>query len=82
MKLYSAPLQGYTEAPWRNAHETAFGGVDAYYAPFMRIEKGDFRNKDLRDLYKIRFAAVIQTCEKSHLYLSDLKLRQKDKNFL
>ena len=50
MKLYSAPLQGYTEAPWRNAHETAFGGVDAYSAPFMRIEKGDFRNKDLRDL--------------------------------
>lgn len=50
MKLYAAPLQGFTEAPWRNAHQEIFGGIDAYYTPFVRIERGEFRNKDLRDI--------------------------------
>lgn len=50
MKLYASPLQGFTEAPWRNIHQTIFGGVDAYYTPFVRVEKGEFRNKDLRDI--------------------------------
>ena len=39
MKLYAAPLQGFTEAPWRNFHEEVFGGIDAYYTPFVRIER-------------------------------------------
>ena len=43
MKLYAAPLQGFTEAPWRNFHEEVFGGIDAYYTPFVRIERGGFR---------------------------------------
>ncbi|MGL4851160.1 MAG: tRNA-dihydrouridine synthase family protein [Phocaeicola sp.] len=50
MKIYAAPLQGFTEAPWRNAHQTIFGGVDTYYTPFVRIEKDGFRNKDLREI--------------------------------
>ena len=29
MKLYAAPLQGITEAPWRNLHQEVFGGIDA-----------------------------------------------------
>lgn len=45
MKLYAAPLQGFTEAPWRNFHEEVFGGIDAYYTPFVRIERGGFRNR-------------------------------------
>lgn len=45
-----APLQGYTEAPYRNFHASAFGGIDAYYTPFVRIEKGEFRRKELRDI--------------------------------
>ena len=48
MKLYAAPLQGFTEAPWRNLHQEVFGGIDAYYIPFVRMEKGEFRNKDVR----------------------------------
>ena len=43
MKLYAAPLQGFTEAPWRNLHQEVFGGIDAYYTPFVRMEKGEFR---------------------------------------
>lgn len=45
MKLYAAPLQGFTEAPWRNLHQEVFGGIDAYYTPFVRMEKGEFRNR-------------------------------------
>ena len=48
--IHFAPLQGYTEAAYRNAHASAFGGVDTYYTPFVRIEKGEFRRKELRDI--------------------------------
>lgn len=50
ISLYVAPLQGFTESVWRNAHAEVFGGIDAYYSPFVRIEKGDFRKKDKRDV--------------------------------
>lgn len=45
-----APLQGYTDAIYRNAHDRVFGGVETYYTPFVRLEKGNFRNKDLHDI--------------------------------
>ena len=45
-----APLQGYTDAIYRKAHLTAAGGVAEYYTPFVRIEKGAVRAKDLRDI--------------------------------
>lgn len=44
-----APLQGYTDAVYRQAHWECVGGVDEYYTPFVRIEKGEVRRKDLRD---------------------------------
>lgn len=44
-----APLQGYTDAVYRHAHWECAGGVDEYYTPFVRIEKGEVRRKDLRD---------------------------------
>jgi tRNA-dihydrouridine synthase len=44
-----APLQGYTDAAYRRAHWECVGGVDEYYTPFVRIEKGEARRKDLRD---------------------------------
>lgn len=48
--IHFAPLQGFTEAPYRNAHERIFGGIDTYYTPFVRLERGDFRNKEVRDI--------------------------------
>lgn len=48
--IHFAPLQGYTEAIYRNAHAAVFGGVDTYYTPFVRLEKGTFRNRDVRDI--------------------------------
>lgn len=50
LPIHFAPLQGFTDAPYRNAHETIFGGVETYYTPFVRLEKGDFRNKELREI--------------------------------
>lgn len=49
LKIFAAPLQGYTEAPWRRAHSMVFGGVDRYFTPFVRVEKGAVRQRDLRD---------------------------------
>ncbi len=48
--IYAAPLQGFTETAWRNAHARVFGGVTAYYTPFVRLEKGSVRNKDRREV--------------------------------
>lgn len=50
ISIHFAPLQGYTELPYRNIHATAFGGIDTYYTPFVRLEKGEFRRKELRDI--------------------------------
>ena len=50
MQVLFAPLQGYTTGIYRKAHAEIFGGVDAYYAPFLRIENGKPREKDLRDI--------------------------------
>ena len=50
MKIYSAPLQGFTEAVWRNVHAAVFGGIDGYYTPFLRYEHGEIGNKDIRDI--------------------------------
>ena len=50
MKIYSAPLQGFTEAVWRNIHNEVFGGIDGYFTPFLRYEHGEIRSKDIRDV--------------------------------
>lgn len=35
MNIYLAPIQGVTIAPYRNFYNNFFGGIDAYYAPFI-----------------------------------------------
>ena len=49
-KIYFAPLQGYTEDAYRRLHNKYFGGVEAYYTPFVRLEHGELRSKDMRDV--------------------------------
>ena len=39
LPIHFAPLQGYTDAFYRNAHAACFGGIDSYYTPFVRLEK-------------------------------------------
>ncbi len=36
-QLISSPLQGFTDFRFRNAQEKFFGGVDTYYAPYIRL---------------------------------------------
>lgn len=51
-RLMVAPLQGLTEAAWRRAHFDMFGcdyGEVEYFTPFIRVEKGEVRTRDLRD---------------------------------
>lgn len=50
LPIHFAPLQGYTEAPYRNAHAICFGGIEAYHTPFARIEHKEIRSKDRRDI--------------------------------
>lgn len=48
--IYAAPLQGYTDYIWRNAHAAVFGNIQCYFSSFLRIEHGSVRRKDLRDI--------------------------------
>ncbi|MBO6005759.1 MAG: tRNA-dihydrouridine synthase family protein [Paludibacteraceae bacterium] len=50
MKLFLAPLQGFTTAEFRNLHEKYFGAIDAYFTPFVRLEKDALRKRDVRDI--------------------------------
>ena len=50
LPIYFAPLQGYTDPIYRSIHQSLVGGVERYYAPFLRWERGGLRNKDRRDL--------------------------------
>lgn len=48
--VHFAPLHGYIKAVYRNTHSQVFGAIDTYYTPFARLDKGDFRNRELRDI--------------------------------
>ena len=50
MEIHFAPLQGYTDFEYRRIHARHCGGVDTYYSPFIRWEKGGIRDKDIRDI--------------------------------
>ncbi len=69
--VFAAPLQGVTDNVWRMAQHSVFGGVDAYYAPFMRVEHGEVRRKDLRDVQPERNPGItlipqILACQPAH----------------
>ncbi len=51
LTIFCAPIQGLTELPWRHFHREIYGdGITAYYTPFLRVERGDVRHRDVRDL--------------------------------
>lgn len=49
MDFHFAPVQGHTDAPYRHFHSNVYGGDASYYTPFIRLEQGTIRNKDLKD---------------------------------
>lgn len=49
--LLSSPLQGFTDFRFRNAINTYFGGIDTYYAPYIRLNgKLEIKSSYQRDL--------------------------------
>lgn len=51
MEIHIAPVQGHTDAAWRKFHSETYPVADTtYYTPFIRLEKGDIRKKDINDL--------------------------------
>lgn len=51
IRLYSSPLQGYTDFRFRNAFQKYFGGIDQYYAPYIRLNgKGEIKPSNERDI--------------------------------
>ena len=80
--VLAAPLQGVTDNVWRMAQHSVFGGVDAYYAPFMRVEHGEVRRKDLRDVDPDRNAGItlipqILACQPDHTLMMVDALKQR-----
>lgn len=51
---FFALLQGYTDAAYRNAHARNFRGIETYYTPFVRLEKGEVRTRDLWVTYCLK----------------------------
>ena len=79
--VLAAPLQGVTDNVWRMAQHAVFGGVDAYYSPFMRVEHGEVRRKDLRDVDPERNAGItlipqILACQSDHALMMVDALQQ------
>ena len=80
--VLAAPLQGVTDNVWRMAQHSVFGGVDAYYAPFMRVERGEVRRKDLRDAEPdcnagITLIPQILACQPDHALMMVDALKQR-----
>lgn len=48
--IHFAPLQGYTDDVYRRIHHELIGGIQTYYTPFLRMEGGGVRSKDMRDI--------------------------------
>ena len=49
--LLASPLQGFTDFTFRNAQNNQFGGIDTFYAPYIRLNgKRVIKNAYQRDL--------------------------------
>lgn len=50
LPIHFAPLQGHTDDVYRRSHYLMIGGIERYYTPFVRVEAGNIRSKDRRDI--------------------------------
>lgn len=49
MIFHFAPVQGHTDAPYRHFHKLVYGNDVRYYTPFIRLEQGGIRPRDVKD---------------------------------
>ena len=60
MKLLFAPMEGLTGYMYRNLHHSCFGGVDAYYMPFISAGQDfKFQNKERTDYSPLNNSTII-----------------------
>jgi len=57
MQISLAPMQGYTDAVFRSAI-SRIGGIDIFYAPYMKIENGEIRTKYLNDISRLNNVGI------------------------
>ena len=76
--LISSPLQGFTDFRFRNAFDTYFGGIDTFYAPYIRLNgKPDIKpayNRDLlpkNNLVKHLVPQIITNSAEEFLFVAD-----------
>lgn len=51
IKIYQAPLQGFTDFTFRNNHSEVFGGIDKYFIPYLSYSKGrEVKRSQLREI--------------------------------
>lgn len=80
MKLLIAPVQGHTDAAWRHFHSRHYGAGNTYFTPFIRLERGEFRSKDLKDLnsplnndLEVVPQVIFRNCEELEALLNGLR---------
>lgn len=47
--IHFAPVQGHTDHAYRSVHSSIYGSTFRYYTPFIRVEKGTPRRRDIVD---------------------------------
>lgn len=53
-KLISSPLQGFTDFKFRNTFNKHFGGIDTFYAPYIRLNDNlEMKSSNFRDILPI-----------------------------
>lgn len=80
MKYYFAPVQGHTDAPYRNIHSRVYGST-TYFTPFIRVEKGELRKKDEKDAEAAlsgEAKTIAQVIFRDNIELSSLVAKLKD----
>ena len=52
VKIYQAPLQGFTDFTYRNLLFEVFGGIDKYFVPYLSYGKGrEIKKSQLREVF-------------------------------
>ena len=52
IKIYQAPLQGFTDFTFRNVHSEIFGGIDKYFIPYLSYGKGrEIKKSQLKEVF-------------------------------
>lgn len=58
IKIYQAPLQGFTDFTFRKVFSETFGGVDKYFIPYLSYGKGrEIKKSQLREVFPENNAA-------------------------